>query len=195
MRKNPKHLGMINSGHASGIVQLQLCHGASGRGEEGCEGCCRGDFSIRISSIHPGPCVWPLKRLLEEAMPLLAEHPCVLHCVGWAHVGHRAPPPTSSGPTTDISMGNEPLLPQEKLFLNSPVPSASVVPLMPFRGGCWPGTAVDPFLGTPQLIPTVCFAAKNQGNNRASLQSFRSYHHSFNCITFCCVPGPSVSEQ
>lgn len=65
---------MISSCNALGMLQLQLCHDAPGRGkEEGWEGCCRGGFGIQTFLIHSGTFIslaFGNLRLLEAAVPL-----------------------------------------------------------------------------------------------------------------------------
>lgn len=105
----------ICSCNTLGILQLELCGGASGRGKEGCEGCCRGDFGIPTLFVRSGTRVclaFENLRLPEAAVSLLAEHRRALCRVGQADVGHRVPPPAFSGLTagTAPSQGKELLL-------------------------------------------------------------------------------------
>lgn len=106
---------MISSCNVLGMLQLQLCHDAPGRGkEEGWEGSCRGDFGIQTLLIHSGTFIslaFGNLRLLEAAVPLLAEHRRALRLVGRADVDCSAPP-ASSGLTADTAapQGNELLL-------------------------------------------------------------------------------------
>lgn len=140
-KKTPNIWGMINSCNTSGILQLELCRGASGRGkEEGCEGCCRGDFGIQLFFVRSSMCICLALedlRVLESAVSLLAERRRALCPVGWADVGRSAPPLGSDHRHSHVpGEGASPTLPQKEMVLNDP----NVVPPVPFRGEelSWP---------------------------------------------------------
>lgn len=192
---------MISSCNALGMLQLQLCYGAPGRGkEEGWEGCCRGDFGIQTFVIYSGTFIslaFGNLRLLEAAVPLLAEHRRALRLVRWADVD-RSAPPASSGLTADTAapQGNELLLRflrRRISLMHQPGPFCKLRASSALWRRAGPAVVwsarqetlrrviphageeettprlLTHFFGPLQLAPTV-YVLQSKGKNRASLQ-------------------------